>query len=193
MIKSNYNKKGFTLIEMLVSVAIFSIVLMVAMGAILTIIDANKKAQTLSSIMNNLNFSVDSITRTIKTGVDPVLVSNSITVDAIDLTRNDFARRKITFTRQTTKDGKGRIVRKIDDGPPVPITAPEIDITKLSFQLIGASDPPSNAAAPFDQPRTLLSLEGTFKVSEKIESTFAIQTTISQRRLNLPGEEDPDL
>ncbi|MCB9805849.1 type II secretion system protein [Candidatus Nomurabacteria bacterium] len=186
-------KKGFTLIEMLVSVAIFSIVLLVALGAILTIIDANRKAQTLTSVMNNLNFAFDSITRTIKTGVDPEISSDIITVDAIDLTQNDFVRRKISFTRDEDEDGNGRIVRQIDGGEYVPITAPEVNITKLSFDLIGASDPPSDVTGPFDQPRTLVSVEGIVTIGQGIESTFQIQTTISQRRLNIAGEEAPEI
>ena len=187
------NKKGFTLIEMLVSVALFSIVLVIAMGAILTVIDSNRKAQTLTSVMNNLNFAFESITRTIKTGVDPEINGNVITVDAIDLTQSDFVRRKISFTRDTDADGNGRIVRSIGDGNFIPVTAPEVNITKLTFDLIGASDPVADIVGPFHQPRTLVSVEGIVKIGNDIESNFKIQTTISQRRLNIAGEEAPEL
>ena len=64
------NKKmgGFTLIEMMVSIALFAIVMVMSMGAILSIVAANKKAQALNSVMTNLNFAVDSMSRDIKTG-----------------------------------------------------------------------------------------------------------------------------
>src|SRR3989344_5459228 len=60
--------KGFTLIEMIVSVALFAVVMVVAVGALLSLTGANKKAQALQSVMNNLNISVDNIVRSIRMG-----------------------------------------------------------------------------------------------------------------------------
>lgn len=62
------NTKGFTLIEMLVSVGLFSIVMLVAVAAILSIIGNNKKAQGINNVANNLNFAVESMVRDMKTG-----------------------------------------------------------------------------------------------------------------------------
>ncbi len=61
-------KKGFTLIEIIVSLAIFTVVAVVAVGAFLKIIDANKKAQTLQTAMNNINFALESMVREIRVG-----------------------------------------------------------------------------------------------------------------------------
>lgn len=62
------NTKGFTLIEALVSLGIFSIVVVAASGVILSIISSNKKNQAISSVVNNLNYSIESMVRDIKTG-----------------------------------------------------------------------------------------------------------------------------
>jgi prepilin-type N-terminal cleavage/methylation domain-containing protein len=62
------NQRGFTLIEMLVSTAIFTVVMVIALGALLAMSESDRKAQTLKSVINNLNFSLDSITRTVRTG-----------------------------------------------------------------------------------------------------------------------------
>lgn len=65
----NYkNKKGFTLVEMIVSLAIFSIVATVALGALVSIVSANKKAQTLQSTITNLNFALESLSREMRVG-----------------------------------------------------------------------------------------------------------------------------
>lgn len=188
----NKNNKGFTLIEMLVAVALFSIVLVVAMGAILTVIDANRKAQTLSSVMTNLNFAIESMTRSIKTGVDPELSGSGqiITVDANDLSSNSFNRQKVVFSRLEDSDGRGSIVRKIGNKDFIPITAPEVDITSLSFSLNGDDGRTGPYTPPdFKQPVTLIAVEGVVKISNDIESNFKIQTSVSQRRLNIAGEE----
>ena len=184
----NKKSRGFTLIEMLVAVALFSVVMVIAMGAILTVIDANRKAQTLSSVMTNLNFAVESMTRSIKTGVDPELSGSGkiLTIDANDLSRNDFTRQKVRFSLDRT-GGTGKIVRSIGGSLPVAITAPEVDVTSLSFDLNGQSD--SYIPADFEQPITLIAIEGVVKISDDIQSSFKIQTSVSQRRLNIAGQE----
>lgn len=60
--------KGFTLVEMIVSLAIFSVVATVALGALVNIISANKKAQTLQSTITNLNFAMESMSRDMRVG-----------------------------------------------------------------------------------------------------------------------------
>jgi prepilin-type N-terminal cleavage/methylation domain-containing protein len=59
---------GFTLIETLVSLALFSVVLVIAGGTTVSVIDINKRNQAISSVVNNLNYSIDSMIRDIKTG-----------------------------------------------------------------------------------------------------------------------------
>ncbi len=61
-------KNGFTLIEIIVSMAIFSVVAVVALSALVKIVSANKKAQTLLDSVTNLNFALDSMTREMRVG-----------------------------------------------------------------------------------------------------------------------------
>ncbi len=60
--------QGFTLIEIIVSLAIFTVVAVVAVGAYLKVIDANKKSQTLKTAINNVNFAFESMTRELRVG-----------------------------------------------------------------------------------------------------------------------------
>lgn len=66
LIKNNI--RGFTLIEVLVSLTLFTIVLVMAGGTVVSVIDINKRNQAISSVVNNLNYSIDSMIRDIKTG-----------------------------------------------------------------------------------------------------------------------------
>jgi prepilin-type N-terminal cleavage/methylation domain-containing protein len=59
---------GFTLIEMIVSLAIFGFVSTVAVGALLMLVATNEQLQKQQSIMTNLSFVLDSMTREIRTG-----------------------------------------------------------------------------------------------------------------------------
>ena len=61
---------GFTLVEMLVSLSLFTVVLTMSVGTLLVLIDANARAQNMQLVMSNLSFALDSMTREIRTGTD---------------------------------------------------------------------------------------------------------------------------
>jgi len=155
---------GFTLIEMMVSVSIFAIVVMISMTAILSVVDSNKKAQSLKSVMNNLNFALETMTRSVKTGT-----SLSVSADNKSISLSDQYSGKYT----TYKLNEKRLVRS-DGSSEQPITAPEVEIDNLTF-----IDDLSYAGGT--QPSVIMVIQGTVKANERISSKFNIQTTITQR------------
>jgi prepilin-type N-terminal cleavage/methylation domain-containing protein len=83
--KSN-TKSGFTLVEMIVSLGIFAIVAVVAAGALMKIMDVNKKAQSMQSAITNLNFALESMSRELRVGSKFNCTSNSNGLSGKDLT-----------------------------------------------------------------------------------------------------------
>jgi len=69
-LRSARRSRGFTLIEIIVSLMIFSLVVVVALAALVKIIDANKRAQTIQDAVVNMSFTMDSMTRELRTGSD---------------------------------------------------------------------------------------------------------------------------
>lgn len=63
-------QSGFTLIEMIVSLAVFSVVVTISVGALLMLIATNQQLQNEQSVMTNLSFALDSMTREIRTGTN---------------------------------------------------------------------------------------------------------------------------
>ena len=61
-------KRGFTLIEIIVALMIFSIVAVVALAALIKIVDANKKAQTTQDAVVGLSFALEALSREVRTG-----------------------------------------------------------------------------------------------------------------------------
>lgn len=61
-------QKGFTLVEMIVSMAIFIVVALIAVGALLKVMDANRKSLNLKTAINNLNFALESMSREMRVG-----------------------------------------------------------------------------------------------------------------------------
>lgn len=68
---------GFSLIEMIVSLAIFAVVITMAVGSLLVLIANNQKLQEEQSVMTNLAFAMDAMTREIRTGYSYVCLSAS--------------------------------------------------------------------------------------------------------------------
>ena len=64
------NLHGFTLIEILVSVALFSLVMVVALGALLSMSVSIRKAESINSSVNNLSSAIDAMSRSMRTGTN---------------------------------------------------------------------------------------------------------------------------
>jgi prepilin-type N-terminal cleavage/methylation domain-containing protein len=62
------SQSGFTLIEMIVALAVFAVVITISVGALLMLIVTNQQLQAEQSVMTNLSFALDSMTREIRTG-----------------------------------------------------------------------------------------------------------------------------
>ena len=178
-------KRGFTLIELMVSVAIFTIVMTLSLGALLSITAAEKKAETLKSVINNLHFALDSMTRSIRTGYGYNCGSSSggnCSGGGTALYFTDAAGRSIVYCRgdgSTCSASGTSILQKINSGAFAPIATPEVVINNFSFYLVGATQ------GDTEQPKVTVTLSGTVQVSETQSSTFNIQTTITQRLYDL--------
>ena len=61
-------QSGFTLVEILIALMIFAVVVVVALAALVKIVDANKKSQTIQNAVVNMSFTMESLTRELRTG-----------------------------------------------------------------------------------------------------------------------------
>lgn len=178
--KSNINKKtaGFTLIEMLVAVFVFSVIMTLATGAIFSIISANKKSQEIKAAMDNLSSALDSMSRNIRYGtvyhcgagadfVTPLSCLNGGTTFAfVDKDKNDVIYSFNDIDHSIEKSFNGSIYR---------LTAKEVIIDDLHFYVHGAA---SNELQ--QQPKVLITITGHVGSSQ---AKFNVETMVSQRAL----------
>ena len=174
-------QRGFTLIEIMTSVAIFAIVMTISVGSIIGVFDTNRRSETLKAVMDNLNLSMESMSREMRFGrnyncglsapiTSPQVCSSG--GDAIAFRANDGS----TIIYQKN----GPTIEKSDDGGVnfVPVTAPEITIDSLQFFVLGALSGDSL------QPKILIKIKGSAGTKASSRTEFTVQTMISQRQLD---------
>ncbi len=178
-----YSRRGFSLIEIMVSLAIFSVVAVVASGAFLKIVDAGKKAQALKAVMNNLNYAIESLSRELRTGTGYACVNASIdatgncsdTAITFESQRGDTANTadQIVYRYNSTEQS---LEKSEDSGSTYyPVTAKDVKITSMVFVVTGSQ---IGDAIP---SKVMIAIQGTTGVKEKLKSDFSLQTSVAER------------
>lgn len=190
-------KKGFTLIELLVSVGIFTVVMVIALGALLSISESDRKAQTLKTITNNLNFALENMSRSIRTG----FAYNCATSNGGDCSvasgepdgGSEFYFRASNggqwgyrWNSLNCPNTLGCIERTQDNGANwAVITTSEVVVLNpaggsgLTFHLVGSTQGDTY------QPRVTVTVRGYVQQNAALRSNFDLQTTITQRLYDL--------
>jgi prepilin-type N-terminal cleavage/methylation domain-containing protein len=194
--KYSSQQQGFTLIELMVSLSLFVIVVLAAVSSLYTVNASARRVESMRTVLDNLNFSLESMSRTIRTG-DTIVCggtenssgsnncilgvdkgSERLSVNST-LGRNEA----IEYRWVLNDEGRGRIEKRIQDQGGVwpdtwvSITAPEIDVQKFAFYVDGAN---SVAAGDTHQPNVIIFAQGVATTAEDT-APFAVQTYISQR------------
>jgi prepilin-type N-terminal cleavage/methylation domain-containing protein len=191
-------KRGFTLIEMLVSVAIFTIAMVIALGALLAMSEGDRKAQTVKAVIDNLNFSLDSMSRSIRTGSNWGCGSQGggdcTATPGTYFAFTDSAGNAVAYclsgsTLMRAVAPNGGLISSAcsTQNGFAPVTEPQVVITSLSFYLLGSG------ANDGLQPKLTILIAGyvQFKGSSATSCTgltssgastcFALQSSVTQR------------
>lgn len=176
--------KGFTLIELMVSVAIFTIVMTIALGALLSITAAERKAETIKAVINNLHFALDSMSRSIRTGTNYNCDSSGgdCASGGTRLSFLDAQGRTVTYCRGNGSacNALGTSLLQSTGSGFVEITSSEVKINNFAFYVKGAP------LGDNLQPRVTITLSGVVMLNTSTQqSAFDIQTTITQRLYDL--------
>ena len=176
------------MIELIVSVALFSVILTTALGGLLLVIDANRQAKAIKLVVNNLNLAMEGISRELRVGED--LCKDSTSTGGAC---NSGGSETIYFTTDRGKEDSvfrlrnGRVERRIEtrsdpnhsrNAPFLNLTGDDITIDHLSFRIQGVG--PGDGL----QPWVTITLNGRAKQADQ-EIAFNIQTTVSQRKLEI--------
>lgn len=181
--KEKIKKGGFTLIEMMVAVSIFSLIMSMGIGAVLSMLNYTKTTRAMSSVMNDLNITLDSITREIRFGVNYYCSNVDSDTGNSQSTREcpEVGDNYIFFTETEERErigygfdeDLGSIVRIDSAKGQKQISAGEIIIEDMKFYVSSGGD----SLNP--RSKVLIVVKGILR--DDPSSRFNLQTTVGQR------------
>ena len=177
--------RGYTLIEILVAVGIFTVVIAAPTGFLVSSLKGQQKALSSQELVDGVSFSLEYMSR------------------AIRMAKKDLTGFCITqdMNYETTRGGKGikfknyegvcqeffwdtdNTLKEVKDtGFPVALTSNDLEVISFKFGPDGSWDQNDN-----EQPRITLFLEvkGIKSQKPELQPQIKIQTTISQRNLDV--------
>ncbi len=186
--------RGFSLIEVLVSLSLFTIVMTISVGVLMILIDSNARAQNMQEVMTNLSFALDSITREIRTGSDYFCGGVSELPTSGESAMNcPTGSEALSFNeggQSLTSEASSRrialrlnneaIERRLGDGAWVPITSDDIAVHEIRFIVTGVT------RSDADSPTVTLYVKGEAGDEEDgTDSEFNVQATVVQQLLDI--------
>jgi len=164
------------LIELMTAVSIFAIVMVISMGSIIGIFDANRKSRALKAVMGNLNLTIESMSKEMRFGRNYHCGSSGQPTSPQNCPSGDTS---VSFLssedEQITYRLSGQsIEKKTGTGDYIAVTAPEIAVDSLDFFTLGAG------AGDAVQPKVLMKIKA-HAGSNRGRTDMTLQTLVSQR------------
>jgi prepilin-type N-terminal cleavage/methylation domain-containing protein len=198
--------RAFTLIEMMVAMSIFTIVMLIGIGALLSLVQTNKRAQAIHSVMSSLNAAVESMARSVRVGsvyhceqnATP-LPSSAVFAAPLDCWNTGGVLLAVEPSNGDKGNDNDQTVYRLNgtkierslcsgvnqtcgngtkNGAWVALTSPEVTIDSFRMYVKGA------LSGDGIQPRVLITIKGTAKAPHG-DTSFLLQTTVVQRLIDL--------
>lgn len=181
-ILSKKSARGYTLLELIVSVGIFSVIMLIVTSAYLTLVDLDRRARATSDVMTNLSFVVESMSREIRMGTN--YRCNTTGTNCVNggtsfrFSDSRLPSRTITYTHS------GNQVFVTVDGTTSALTDPRIAVNALTFYVRGVGTSLGDGTA-YVPPQVTFVMQGTVEPEPGEVVEFSLQGSATQRYLEL--------
>ena len=188
-------QRGYSLLELIVSLGIFSVVMLVVTGAYLTLISLDRQARANNQLAATLSFATESMARSMRTGSEYACNGNTGSPNCSN------GGSSITFCLEGEKCRQGGGSQYLvtyflkSDGSigqctgslctsetAASLTDPRITVDALRFYVRGVGTTGSEAST---QPQVIFVVSGTMKTDSGEETSFSIQTAATQRLIEI--------
>lgn len=167
------NKRGFTLIELVVAAFIFSVLVVIAGGSFVSVLNLQRRALNIKKVEENGRFVLELMTRELR-------VANPINTSDVNCPTSPTN----TINFQHPVNGaigyslNGTQIQRRVNGVDTVITNPDVEVTRLVFCISG------NTVSDDRQPKVTIILSLKSGGSAVQAATIDLQTTVSQRVLS---------
>jgi prepilin-type N-terminal cleavage/methylation domain-containing protein len=187
--------KGFTLIEMLVGVAIFSVIIVAMTGIFVSAIRSQVATLDFNQLLDETSYNIEYMSRALRMAKKDLTGACLTTAGAgrnYEISATSDRIRFLNYEgycQEFYLDGEQLKEKKSSSGSAsdfplqgTPLTSDNVKVNYFNIYLMGDGQPPFN----YDQPRVTLSLnlEPTRK-AQQYWPALKIQTSISQRDLDI--------
>ena len=191
--KINKKKNGYTIIETMIAVSLFVIIVMAGMNALLNANLLHQKSQSMRSIIDNLSFIMEDMSRNLRTGYNYRCYDTPGIINNVGIPKSCASGWALAFEPANGLPSNndqwvyyidnGKIFKSIDGAASfIQLTPDEVFINQsYGFSVLGAESP---AAGDKQQPFVTIKLVGniTFK---NVVTPFSLQTSVSQRLIDI--------
>jgi prepilin-type N-terminal cleavage/methylation domain-containing protein len=194
-------QQGFTLVEMLVSLALFTTVATMSVGTLLVLINGNTQVVGEQVTLTSLSFALDSMTREIRTGSEyycgsQAQVTGGTVVGSSTIVQNCSAGNVGLSFREAGESITGglnnnriayyfqnnQLWRRVGNQTAQAIVTNDVSIINARFIVTGAT--PLGSGTDIIQPTVTLLVEAQASGTDATK-TFTLQSTVTQRALDL--------
>ena len=162
------NKKGFTLVELLVSVAIFSVLILSATGIFVKIMNVQKKALAIQEVQDNISYTMEMISKEIRM------------MSEIDESTKGQETNTLMFKNSKEKNIvysliNGQLMRKEETEDSQAITSSNVTVSDLTFYV--------NNWDTINGPQPVITINLVMEISDGNfgKAQARLQTTLSGR------------
>lgn len=165
---------------MVVSIGLFSLIMVAAIGVTIGISNAQAHAAATQAILDNMRFSLELITKEMRTGSDYAYTSHGFNCNGTPGSEISFktslGEQRVYYLNGETNTIM-RIKASIRCEDALPFTAEEVGVQLLNFQLRG------HAIGPGDgQPTITIAVTMRSKIAkQQFRTEMNLQTTVIQR------------
>ncbi|MDP1690212.1 MAG: type II secretion system protein [bacterium] len=190
------NNRGYTLIELVVAVGLFALVMTLAAGSYILMVDLSRQAQGIATGINNLSFALETMTRSIRTGTTyncGVFAGGGDCPNGADtFSFRNASGANITYTRGV--QGPDGTIGDIVENDTTILTDPSVHVSSLMFYVTGTK---TASEGDYTQPHVTIVISGTVSSGpRKTPQAFVIETGATMRGVDLtvplaPSENPP--
>lgn len=181
--------RGYTLIELMVSMTIFALVMVAATAAYLSFIAYNRQAQATASVMNSISYSIDSMAREVRSGTN-YRITGTNNSPVLTFTNSDSC--IVTYQLDGAQTAITRAVEQNSGGtcPSTEVTSAAA-ITDAPTVVISSLRMFMKATGSTYQPMVMIGINGYAFIpntgNTQTKVPFQIETSATQRLPQLPS------